>query len=139
METENKKKLKVLIVDDDKFLVNMYSIKFGKKNFDVDSAVSGEEALSKLKGGYSPDIILLDIIMPGMDGFDVLETIKKNNLIPNCLIVMLTNQGQLTDIEKAKSLGVGGYIIKATTIPSEVVEEVIRVYNLKMEPYLNND
>lgn len=122
-------KTKVLIVDDDKFLLNMYSIKFNKANFDVCAASSGEEAFNKIKEGYNPDIILLDIIMPGMDGFGVLENLKKNNVAPNALIIMLTNQGQLSDIEKAKSFGIGGYIIKATTIPSEVVEEVSRIYN----------
>lgn len=126
---ENKKS-KVLIVDDDKFLLNMYSIKFSKNGFNVDSAISGEEALAKIKGGFVPDIILLDIIMPGMDGFQVLNNLKKNNIAPNALIIMLTNQGQLSDIEKAKNLGIGGYIIKATTIPSEVVEEVTRIYDL---------
>ena len=69
--------------------------------------------------------------MPGMDGFEILDTIKKNNIAPNSLIIMLTNQGQLADIEKAKSFGINGYIIKATTIPSEVVTEVERIYNLE--------
>ncbi len=124
-------KPKVLIVDDDKFLLNMYSLKFNKKGFEVNSAVTGEEAINKIKGGYIPDIILLDIVMPVMDGFEILDSIKKNNLVPKAQIIMLTNQGQLADIEKAKSFGVNGYIIKATTIPSEVVEEVERIYNLE--------
>ncbi len=127
---ENKKP-KVLIVDDDKFLLNMYSIKFSKNNFEVNSATTGEEALAKIKEGYSPDIILLDIVMPGMDGFQILDTLKRDKISPNSMIIMLTNQGQLADIEKAKSFGINGYIIKATTIPSEVVEEVTRIYNLE--------
>ena len=124
-------KPKVLIVDDDKFLLNMYSIKFSKNNFEVNSATSGEEAMNKIKEGYNPDIILLDIVMPGMDGFEILDKIKKNNIAPDAMIIMLTNQGQLADIEKAKSFGINGYIIKATTIPSEVVTEVERIYNLE--------
>jgi len=126
---ENQKP-KVMIVDDDKFLLNMYSIKFSKNNFDVNSAVSGDEILTKIRGGYTPDIILLDIIMPGMDGFEILDCLKKEKLATKALVVMLTNQGQLSDIEKAKSYGINGYIIKATTIPSEVVSEVERIYNL---------
>ena len=125
---ENKKP-KVLIIDDDKFLLNMYSLKFSKSNFEVDSAATGEAALEKIKDGFTPDVILLDIVMPGMDGFDVLGNLKKNKIAPNAMIIMLTNQGQLADIEKAKSFGINGYIIKATTIPSEVVEEVTRIYN----------
>ena len=122
---------KVLIVDDDKFLLNMYSIKFSKNNFEVNSATTGDEAIAKIKEGYSPDIVLLDIVMPGMDGFDVLNKIKTEALAPNALVIMLTNQGQLADIEKAQGFGSDGYIIKATTIPSEVVEEVSRIYNLQ--------
>ena len=68
--------------------------------------------------------------MPVMDGFEILAALKKGNLAPQASVIMLTNQGQLSDIEKAKSFGVAGYIIKATTIPSEVVEEVTRIYNL---------
>ena len=124
-------KPKVLIVDDDKFLLNMYTLKFGKKSFEVNSATLGEEAINKIKNGYTPDIILLDIVMPGMDGFQLLDSLRKANLVPNAQVIMLTNQGQLADLEKAKSFGVNGYIIKATTIPSEVVEEVERIYNLK--------
>ena len=120
---------KVLIIDDDKFLLNIYSIKFSKNGFEVNSATSGEEALNKIKEGYNPDIILLDIVMPGMDGFDVLNTLKKDKIAPNAQVIMLTNQGQLSDIEKAKSIGINGFIIKATTIPSEVVEEVTKIYN----------
>lgn len=130
MENENIKP-KVLIVDDDKFLLNMYSIKFNKSNFDVKAASSGQEAIEVIKAGYNPDIILLDIIMPGMDGFEVLNNLKQTNIVPNALIIMLTNQGQLSDIEKAKTFGISGYIIKATTIPSEVVEEVKRIFALQ--------
>jgi len=126
-------KPKVLIVDDDKFLLNMYSIKFSKKEFEVNSATSGEEALKKIKEGYQPDIVLLDIVMPGMDGFEILANLKKEDVAPKALVIMLTNQGQLSDIEKAKDMGISGYIIKATTIPSEVVEEVEKIYNLKKE------
>ena len=124
-------KTKVLIVDDDKFLLNMYSIKFSKGNYEVNSATSGEEVFTKIKDGFISDIILLDIVMPGMDGFEILGKLKKDNIVPKAVVIMLTNQGQLSDIEKAKSLGINGYIIKATTIPSEVVEEVGRIYNLQ--------
>jgi putative two-component system response regulator len=130
-------KPKVLIVDDDKFLLNMYSIKFTKNNFEVNSATSGEEAFTKIKEGYVPDIILLDIVMPGMDGFEILASLKKTNIAPNAMIIMLTNQGQLSDIDKAKSFGISGYIIKATTIPSEVVEEVTKIYNKNKVPASN--
>ncbi|MEI8123660.1 MAG: response regulator [bacterium] len=125
----NQEKKKVLIVDDDKFLLSMYSIKFNKSGFDVKVACGSQDALTVIKDGFVPDIILLDLIMPVMDGFDLYEAIKKDNLLPNVVAIMLTNQGLNSDINKAKELGLHGYIVKATTIPSEVVEEVIEIYN----------
>ncbi len=121
-------KKKILIIDDDKFLLGMYSLKFGKNNFEVKTASGGSEALQILRDGWKPDILLLDLIMPEMDGFTVYENIKKDNLAPNVISVMLTNQGQLSDINRAKELGFHGYIVKATTIPSEVVQEVINIF-----------
>lgn len=122
---------KIMLIDDDSFLINMYSLKFGKNNFDVTSAQNSQDALKKLKEGYVPDIILLDIIMPGMDGLELLSEIRKANLVPSAVVIMLTNQSDTTDIEKAKSLGVNGYIVKATTVPSEVIDDVLEIYNKK--------
>ena len=118
------KKFKVLLVDDDQFLLKMYTIKFQKSGFDVEAAAGGLDALSKIRNGFAADILLLDLVMPGMDGLELLERIKKENLMPKALFVILTNQGQSTDIEKAKKMGIDGYIVKALSIPSEVVEEV---------------
>lgn len=127
---ENKKK-KVMIVDDDQFLIDMYSIKFSKDGFDVESATKGEEALEKLRGGLDPDILILDVVMPSLDGINLLEKIRQEKLASKAIVVMLTNQGQKSDIDRAKKLKVDGYIVKATTIPSEVVEEVLNIYNKK--------
>jgi DNA-binding response OmpR family regulator len=118
------KKYKILIVDDDKFLLGMYTIKFEKEGFEVLTAGSGADAWTKLQEGLAPDIIILDIVMPLMDGLELLTKIRQNHLVPETLIIILSNQGQSSDIEKAKKLGVDGYIVKATTIPSEVLAEV---------------
>ncbi|MEK7575217.1 MAG: response regulator [Patescibacteria group bacterium] len=125
-DTKNKK---VLIVDDDRFLLNMYSIKFKKSGFDVDTASSGADALNKLRGDSVPDIILLDLVMPVMDGCELLQNIRKEKLVPNATVIILSNQNQASDIDRAKGLGVAGYIVKASSIPSEVVAEVIKVVN----------
>jgi CheY-like chemotaxis protein len=122
-------KKKILIVDDDKFLLSMYSMKFEKNGFEVKVASNGPDAIDMLKGGFKPDALLMDIIMPIMDGLATVEQIKKENLAPDSIVVMLTNQGLVSDINRAKELGVHGYIVKATTIPSEVVEEVLGIYN----------
>jgi len=125
------KKYTVLIVDDDKFLLEMYRKKFEHTGAVVSVAVSSEEALATLRGGAKPDILIIDIIMPGMDGVELLETIRKKKLSPDSVVIMLTNESGRDKIEKVKSLGVEGYIVKATTIPSEVVEEVLKIANLK--------
>lgn len=124
---ENKTKKKIFIVDDDSFLLSMYSQKFTKKDFEVTTCSSTTEAFKKLKEGYIPDVMILDIIMPGMDGLELLKKIKEEKIAPKSVIVMLTNQGGSPEIETAKTLGVNGYIVKATTIPSEVVEEVEKI------------
>lgn len=118
---------KILIVDDDKFLLNMYSIKFQKEKFEVTVASDGQEALKKLQDGFVPDAIVLDIVMPVMDGLEFLEKMRGENLAKEATLLILSNQGQSSDIEKAKRLGIDGYIVKATTIPSEVVTEVLRM------------
>lgn len=126
-------KKKILLVDDDKFLVDMYTVKFREANFDIVPAFSGEEALDKLKDGVKPDVVLMDMIMPGMSGLDFLSTVKQNNLASNASFIFLSNQGQKTDIEEAKKLGVDGYIVKANTIPSEVLEQVIEIIKRKQK------
>jgi len=118
---------KILIVDDDKFLLNMYSIKFQKEKFEVTTASDGLEALKTLQAGFVPDAIVLDIVMPVMDGLEFLEKMRGEDLAKNATLLILSNQGQSSDIEKAKKLGIDGYIVKATTIPSEVVGEVLRM------------
>jgi len=125
------KKYTVLIVDDDKFLLDMYRKKFEHDGATVDVAVGSEDALGKLRGGATPDILILDIIMPTMDGIELLETIRKEKLVPSSAVIMLTNESDTDKIEKAKSLGIKGYIVKATSIPTEVVEKVLQIAGLK--------
>lgn len=128
MSDEEKKKTKVLITDDDTFLLDMYALKFKKSGFDVNIATNGMEAMNKIKGGFLANILLVDVVMPEMDGFELVEKIRNENLLPDAVIVMLTNQSQESDIEKAKKLKVHGYIVKASSVPSEVVAEVESIY-----------
>ncbi len=118
----------ILFVDDDKFLLDMYSLKFSKNNFEVRTAQGSEEALKIIHNGFEPDILLIDVVMPGIDGIEFLSMIRKEDLLKKSTIIMLTNQGFPDDIAKAKKLNVDGYIIKATTIPSEILTEVNRIY-----------
>jgi len=115
---------KILIIDDDKFLLDMYAMKFSNKDFDIETSQNASESLSKISGGYHPDIILLDLVMPGLDGFGFMEEMKKKSLMNGMRIVIFSNLGQKDDIEKGMALGAAGYIIKASSTPSEVVGKV---------------
>lgn len=127
--TNVKEKTEILIIDDDKFLLDMYAIKFGEYDFNVNTAFSSNEAMDKLKDGLTPSIILMDIVMPGMDGFELLKNIKDNKLAPQAKIIILSNIGQDEDIQKGKKLGADGYIVKASATPTEVVEKVKKIVN----------
>ena len=119
---------RIYIVDDDKFLLDLYSVKFKNAGHHVSMFISGEDLLNALKktDTAAPDVILLDIIMPGIGGFGALEAIRKDQLAQGAKIIILSNQGQDSDIEKAKKLGADDYIIKASAIPSEVFAETLR-------------
>ena len=118
--------IKILLIDDDRFLLDMYTIKFQKSGLEVDNAPGSAAALQKLREGCTTDIILLDIIMPTMDGLSLLEIIRKEKLAEGAVIIMLTNQAD--DEEKAKKIGIDGFIIEAMSIPSEGVSKVLDIY-----------
>lgn len=128
MEGEKKK---ILIVDDDSFLLDMYALKFSQNNFEVYTAESGVHALDKLKGGLSPDVMLMDVIMPEMNGFETLTQIEKENLCSNCLKIILSNKSEQQDIDEGKRLGVAGYIVKANSTPAEVISQVVNILKEK--------
>ena len=117
-------KKKIFIIDDDEFLLDMYAVKFRESGFDIEVALSGTGALEKIKEGFSPDVILLDIVMPGMDGFEFLKRVRAENLIPQSMVVVLTNLGQKEDVERGMAYGVKDYVVKAHHTPSEVVAKV---------------
>jgi len=124
-------KKKILIVDDDSFLLDMYSLKFAKYNFEISTALGPEQALEKLRSGLVPDIILLDVVMPIMDGFELMEKMKEESLAPEAIRIILSNRGQPSDIARGNSLGAAGYIVKASSTPSEVIEKVNSILNNK--------
>ncbi|MBI2097576.1 MAG: response regulator [Candidatus Vogelbacteria bacterium] len=117
-------KSKILIVDDDKFLLDMYALKFSERGFEVATALSADDALAQFNAGFQPAIFLVDLIMPGMDGFQLIEKLREQGANKEAAIIILSNLGQKEDIEKGLGLGVDGYIIKASATPSEVVNKV---------------
>ena len=123
----------ILIVDDDKFLLDMYSQKFSQAGFTVQPCFSTHEALEALHGGLQPAVILFDVTMPGEDGFALLEKIRDEKLAAGARMIALTNQGNDADKKHAEELGVHRYCIKATMIPSEVVAMVKEEIQKKLE------
>lgn len=114
----------VLLVDDDRFLLDMYSVKFTKEGFSVNSFLSVDEALAALRGGLKVDAIVFDLVMPGKDGFAFLEAVAKEKLDGNAVLIALTNQMEDQERAKTEELGAQKYIVKASIIPSEVVNIV---------------
>lgn len=126
----------ILLVDDDKFLLDMYAKKFTSSGFEVNTAESGTDAIDKIKEGLIPDVVVADVTMPGIDGFEFLEQIKEERLLPDAVTILLTNQSMESDVARAKEIGVHEYIVKATMIPSEVVDAVQKAVN-NLKPHDN--
>lgn len=116
--------MKILLVDDDNFLRDMYSIKFVSCGYDVDVADGSATVLTKLQQGAQYDLIILDMVMPGTSGIELLKIIKEQFPSQSSCCIFLSNQGQEEDIREATEAGAIGYIIKAESIPSEVVKKV---------------
>lgn len=129
MEGDNKRK--ILIVDDDGFLLDMYAFKFSQNNFEVYTATDGSQAIQKLESGFSPDVLLIDLVMPVMDGFEALDQINVKSLAPNATKIILSNKSQQQDIDKGNELGVAGYIVKASSTPGEVIDQVLDILEKK--------
>jgi CheY-like chemotaxis protein len=120
--------MKLLLVDDDAFLRDMYAMKFAELGHVVDTAENGAQALTKLQQTLDFEVILLDMIMPGMTGVELIKSIKEHNPDYKAKFIVLSNQGQAEDIEEAQEAGASGYIIKAESIPSDVVKKVEEIY-----------
>ena len=119
---------KILIIEDDKFLSEMYATKLKEAGFEVEAAYDGEEGLYAAEE-FNPDLILLDIVLPKMDGFEVMQKIRKNVGLKNIIIIALTNLGQKEEVEKGLALGANDYAIKAHFTPTEVVTKVKKLLN----------
>ncbi|MFA5318007.1 MAG: response regulator [Patescibacteria group bacterium] len=120
------KNIKILIVEDDSFLLNMYADKFRAEDFEVFIAEDGLRGV-KLAKEELPDIMLLDIMLPKMDGFEVLEKLKADAKTKNIPIILLTNLSQKEEVKRGLDLGAKDFLIKAHFMPNEVVDKVKEV------------
>lgn len=114
----------ILLVDDDKFLIDMYAMKFTQSGFEVHACLSVKDALDVLKHGFVADAIVFDLTMPEMDGYALLQALHDQKLGDGAKKIVLSNQA--TDAEQAKAMELGAeeFLVKATMIPSEVVAKV---------------
>ncbi len=120
---QDTRSIKIALVEDDPFLSSMYSTKFGLEGFAVVAANDGEKGIDLIKAEL-PDIILLDILMPKKNGFDVLREIKQDESTKNIPVILLTNLNRSDEVEQGMDLGASDYLIKAHFMPSEVVEKI---------------
>src|SRR3989338_2371699 len=120
------KPAKVLIIEDDKFLNKLYSDKLTREGFEVSVAVSGDEGLSKALN-EKPDLVILDIVLPHKNGFDILSEMKLKAGTKNIPVIILTNLGQEADIKTGLNLGAVGYFVK-TDFPIMKLGEEVRKY-----------
>lgn len=128
MSKQKNKQIKIFLVEDDRSLSKLYQIKLKTSGYLVETAQNGQECLDRINK-IQPDLILLDVILPKIDGFTVLKKIKQNPKLKKIPIFLLTNLGQDEDIKKGKSLGVEGYLIKAQFTPAEIVKKIEQVLN----------
>ena len=125
-EQGDAKKAKVLIAEDDKFLSKVLSDKFTRKNYTAVVASDGIEAVNKIKSEM-PDIVLLDLIMPNKNGFEILEEVKTDAKYKNIPVIILSNLGQKKDVERGKKLGIVDYLVKSNTPINNIVKKVEEV------------
>jgi len=116
----------ILLVEDDPFVVDIYTTKLKEVGFSIDVAEDGEEALRKLKE-KKPDLMVLDIVLPNIDGWELLKKIREELGLEDLKVVVLSNLSQKNEVEKSSGFGVIKYFIKAHFTPSEVVEEIKKV------------
>jgi len=119
-------KKKVLLVEDDTFLVKALNAKLSTSAFELLKAKTGDEAL-KIITSDKPDLVLLDIMMPGKNGFEVLDEIKKNDETKDIPVIMLTNLGQSSDQEKAEKMGASDYLVKSDTPLGDILEKINKI------------
>jgi len=123
----------ILLVDDDMFLLDMYSMKFSQEGHTVEACKSVDEALSVLRGGFQADAIVLDLVMPGKDGLALLREIDEGNLAKGAARIVFTNQGEESERKKIESLGVDEFIVKASSVPSEAMRVVVDMIRKKQK------
>ncbi|HET6924925.1 MAG TPA: response regulator [Candidatus Saccharimonadales bacterium] len=121
---------RILLVEDDDALANVYTMRLQAEHFDVRRVANGEDALATALS-YKPNLILLDVMMPKVSGFDVLDILRNTPETANLKIIMLTALSQESDKERARSLGVDDYLVKSQVVIADVIERIKHHLNLE--------
>ncbi|MEK7145277.1 MAG: response regulator [Patescibacteria group bacterium] len=118
--------MKVLIIEDDKFMAESLAIKFKEAGFVIARLESGDKVVAEMLA-QKPDVVILDILLPGKNGFDVLKELKEKEETKNVPVIIVSNLGSKDDFEKGSRLGASGFMVKATVIPEDVVVKAKQV------------
>ena len=117
----------ILVIEDDKFLRELIVQKLIREGYETSEAVDGEEGMKKIKE-EKPDLILLDLILPGIDGFEVLTRMRQEDDLSSISVIILSNLGQKEDVERGMKLGAVDYLIKAHFTPGEIIEKIKKAF-----------
>ena len=125
-KSEEKKRVDIVLVEDDRFLHELLVDKLVREGFRVEAAYDGDSGLQLVKA-VKPRLVLLDILLPGIDGFEFLAIIKKDEEVKHIPIIVLSNLGQREEVDRALSLGAGDYLVKANFAPDEILKKIEEV------------
>jgi len=128
---QNQTNTSILLVDDDAFLLDMYSLKFKNAGYEVATVDDPSVALERIRGGEKPDIIVFDLVMPNIGGWGLIEAIRTDKLIPDSTAIILSNQSQQSDFDLSKQYAIDGYVVKALSTPTEVLQQVQEIHSNK--------
>lgn len=118
-----KAKKRILIIEDEQTIANLIEIGLKREGYEVEVEMNGTAGLEKIKT-MKPDLVLLDMVLPGMHGFDILEELAKNKIVPALPVIIISNSGEPIEIKRAEDLGISDYLIKVNFKPEEVIEKV---------------
>lgn len=124
----------ILLVEDDPFIADIYATRLKEDGFTVDLASDGQECLDKIRE-KKPDLLVLDIVLPRIDGWEILEEIRKDNKLKDTKVIIISNLSQKSEVQKGMELGALKYLIKAYYTPAEIIQEVKKILN----PVSNNE
>jgi len=128
MDTESRAPKRITLIEDEQILSNLIALELKRAGYAVDVYANGQEGLDALKNS-PPDLVLLDIMLPGLNGFQILENLFTAKITPGLPVVIISNSGQPVEISRAERLGVRDYIVKVDLGPRDVLEKVNQILN----------